>query len=165
MSDEDIQTMNEMNSSELVIDENGDWIWRSCGEDITPGDFEWARFEDAYWNAYPVEVHPGLRERAQLSDTDEVTEVNVVGPDDQRCVTLTLYDRERDTIHFEVVKCTRLERVTWGLEEDPYVCNRWADTEMSRLEGPSLSDAVDLQKPKASAGFQDQWGEEFEEWK
>ena len=114
MDDEWLQIQQELNMGEIEIDENGDWVWHSREDD------DWDKFEHTYWQAYPMDIHPELRAKAELDDTDEVTDVNVFGPDGQRCVTLTLYDRERDVVHFEVVSCTRLERVRWGLEEDPY---------------------------------------------
>lgn len=158
MNDEDVQLMYEMNSGEIEIDENGDWVWRSA-EDLDRDSFEWARFERAYWNAYPLDIHPELRARAELSEKDEVTEVNVFGPDGQQCVTLTLYDRERDTIHFEVVKCTRLERVRWGLEPDPYIQHNAAQYPDHCMPGESK---LGVEESTPVSHIQEFYGEEFE---
>ena len=147
----------EEDMGEIELDENGDWVW------VSATDFEWDRFERCYWQAEPITVHPALRERAQLGPDDEVTDVSVQGPETARYINLTLYDRARDTLHFEVVKCTRLERVQWGLEDDPYRDTNSIQEKANGLYKIVLAENEDAEKAKFSKVLLEQYGEEFEE--
>jgi hypothetical protein len=60
---------------------------------------------------------------------------------------------------------TRLERITAGMEKDPYIAHRQSykgQCEQGQPEG--LEWATNLQKPEPTVGVEDQSGEEFEIW-
>jgi hypothetical protein len=65
----------------------------------------------------------------------------------------------------DISHMTRLERITAGLEKDPYVAHRNSYKGVCEKGCEyGLPWATDLQKPKPVVGIQDQSGEEFEIW-
>lgn len=121
-------------------------------------------FDDpgAYWCSDPdfveVFVHPDLRLQAKLGDDEQILDVKIAGPEWERCVVLTVINEEGDR-YFEVVPSTRLQRVLWRLEPDPY--QRGGEGGWKRIDG--RYSALNVRpESKVTVGFDCQHGEEFE---
>lgn len=131
-------------------------------ETIAEGVCEYA-FEIAAQTEYPIEIHEELRAKAKIRLSDEVLQAELF--EDRlrgtRSTVLKLYDRAADCIHFDVVSCTRLEAVRWGLMADPYKGSASRDSEGAYRrdvreyydiveKGKNLHAAKDLTKKEAT---------------
>jgi len=132
-------------------------------------DIEWFEFSTDL-TPTPLYVHTELEARvAEVvgSEMDYlIRDIDLLYTSEGTTLIAMLYELSTAILHCQEIPCTRLERVQWGLEEDPYRACQAADgvavspaiahKPYSCLEVPSICNK------EKEVGFDCQHGEEFE---
>ena len=107
-----------------------------------------------------LEVDPELEQYVDLLPEEIITEAYVTGRGDCEQLWVSIFDRSNMRMSCVPVECTRLQRVKWGLQEDPYGDSvseyEWKET-LKKLD-KMKKDALEY----AYRVCQEQYGEEFE---